>query len=92
MDYLSSELLDRPGERSAEHDKLPVRPAVFYDLHDLGLEPHVEHSVGLVEDEVRHSLQVCHLHLDHIDHPSWRSDRDLGPLNKMKYKSLRRTK
>ena len=38
--------------------------------------------VRLVENEVGDPLQVCHLHLDHVDHPARGRDRYLRPLFK----------
>jgi hypothetical protein len=48
--------LNLPGEGGREHQSLPVvntgHIALLNDGPDLGLETHVQHSVGLVEDEV----------------------------------------
>ena len=49
------------------------------EIH-LWFEAHVKHPVCFVEDEVGDPLQVCHLHLDHVDHPARGRDRYLRPL------------
>ncbi len=52
------ELAHLLGPRGGPHERLPVRTDLGHDAADLGLEAHVEHAVGLVEDEVRRPLQV----------------------------------
>jgi len=43
-------------------------------------ETHVEHAIGLVEDEEGGAQQVGGLDLDHVDHAAGRGHDDLGAL------------
>jgi len=55
-------------ERCREHECLPVRSDLACDGADLGLEAHVEHAVGLVEDEesdAEHGSDALHAHEVH---------------------------
>jgi hypothetical protein len=53
-------LATRPGlavERGGEEQRLALGRALGHDAVDGGLEAHVEHAVGLVEDEDRHAVE-----------------------------------
>jgi hypothetical protein len=63
--------------RDDAHERLAVGPDLRDDLAELRLEAHVEHSVGLVEHEVRHAPQVHHARLEVVDQPAGRCDHDL---------------
>lgn len=45
------------GPGCTPHENLSVRTDLLKDLPNLGLEPHVQHSVGLVKHHVAHSKQ-----------------------------------
>jgi hypothetical protein len=49
--HLARQLDDRSGHRGREEQRLPPRRDVPQDALDVGQEAHVEHAVGLVEDE-----------------------------------------
>jgi hypothetical protein len=71
--------INPPGKCGREHNRLAVGPAVVDDPHDLGLETHVEHAVGLVEDDVGDAAQVRHLARvgrQHVDHTARRAHDD----------------
>ena len=53
-----SQLLNLPWPGRGPHQHLSVRTNLLKDLPDLGLEAHVQHPVGLVEDEVCGPLEV----------------------------------
>jgi len=67
--------LSRPGSR--EEQSLSIWSDLGDDLPDLGLETHIQHSVGLVHDEVGDSLEVGLAALEHVDQSTWGSDTDL---------------
>ena len=81
LENIPGQRLDRLGKRGREEHRLPIRPGVLDDLGDLGLEAQVEHSVGLVEDQVGDPAQVGHLAVardEQVDHAAWRADHNLG--------------
>jgi hypothetical protein len=47
------------------------------NLTNLGLETHVQHAVGLIEDKIRDPAQVGLLRLKHVDQSSGRGDHNL---------------
>ena len=49
---VSSQLLHLPRPGRGPHEHLSVRTNLLEDFPDLGLEAHVQHPVGLVEDKV----------------------------------------
>ena len=57
----------------AEHDDLFVRSAIVDDSHDLRFESHVKKPVGLVQNEVSDSTEICDatgVCCKHVDHAS----------------------
>mmetsp|Transcript_80165 Transcript_80165/g.206337 ORF Transcript_80165/g.206337 Transcript_80165/m.206337 type:complete len:307 (-) Transcript_80165:280-1200(-) len=68
--------LTRPG-RSEQHG-LPCRRDLRNDLTNLGLEAHVEHTVGLIEDQILHILELHSAALDEVVQPSRACDDDLS--------------
>ena len=58
---LPGQHLDLLGEGGGEHEGLPLaggrHVVLLHDAADLGLEPHVQHPVGLVQAEVPAELQ-----------------------------------
>ena len=52
------EPLDAEGDGGREEQRLPLRRHVLHDLAHLDREAHVEHAVGLVEDEHLHLLEA----------------------------------
>ena len=58
-----SQLLNLVGHGSREHDGLAALRQQFGNLHDVVVEAHIEHTVGLIENEERHTRQVHVAHL-----------------------------
>jgi hypothetical protein len=77
------ESLDLLGPGSGEKEGLSVRSDLGDDLSDLGLETHVQHSVGLVHDKVRDSLEVGSARLEHVDQSTRGSNTDLDTLRQV---------
>mmetsp|Transcript_105581 Transcript_105581/g.315367 ORF Transcript_105581/g.315367 Transcript_105581/m.315367 type:complete len:336 (+) Transcript_105581:272-1279(+) len=67
----------RPG--SGEHHRLPPRGDVADDLPDLRLEAHVEHSVGLVQNQEAHVAQVDHPALQEVVQAAGCARQQVGP-------------
>ena len=67
--------LPRPGGRP--HEDLSVRTNLLEDLPDLGLEAHVQHPVGLVEDEVGGPPEVHLASLQEVNKTSRGRDANL---------------
>ena len=74
------ELAGLAVERGREEHRLPVLRQTTDDPVDLGLEPHVEHPVGLVEDEGPDSGQVDEASLCEVLQPPGSCDEDLRAL------------
>ena len=76
--------LDVAGEGGTEHERLAVRDAghvlALDDATDLGLETHVEHAVGLVEDEVADVGERDATALDEVDETSGRGREEVAAL------------
>ena len=68
---------DLAGHRGGEEHRLPRGWELRDDALDVGEESHVEHFVGLVEDEDAHARQVERASLDQIDEATRRADDDL---------------
>ena len=68
---------DRAVEGRGEEHRLPILRQVAHDPIDLRLEPHVEHPVGLVEDEDLHAAELDEAALDEVVQPSRRGDQDV---------------
>lgn len=77
------QLLDVLGPRSAEHQRLPVGADLADNLPDLGLETHVQHTIGLVHDEVGDTAQVCLARLKHVNQATGGRDDDLNTTLKI---------
>ncbi len=71
------DMLNRTRPRRREEKSLPVWANLRHDLADLRLEAHVEHSVGLVEDEVGHAAEVRSAGLEEVDEPPRGCDDNL---------------
>ena len=69
------ELLDIFGPSGTEHESLSVRANLADDFADLGLETHVQHSVGFVHHKIGNSSEVGFLRLQHVNKPA-RSGND----------------
>ena len=67
----------REGRR--EHQVLALRRQQGEDLLDVGQEAHVEHPVGLVEDEDLDLAEVGDPLADEVEQPARRRDEDLDP-------------
>ncbi|KAH9408414.1 hypothetical protein TYRP_012087 [Tyrophagus putrescentiae] len=74
------ERLHDPRKGGAEHDRLPVGADPVDDAHHLRLKAHVEHAVGLIEDDVGAAAEVGHsarVGRQHVDHAARRADDNL---------------
>ncbi len=74
------ELADVAVERRGEEHRLAVDWSRRDDAVDLRLEAHVEHPVGLVEDEHADRVDRDEAPLDQVVQPARRGDEDLGAL------------
>ena len=74
LEEVESEPLDLAREGGGEHECLavvgPGHVLLLNDPPDLGLETHIEHPVGLVEDEVADVGKGDPAALDHVDEPA----------------------
>jgi hypothetical protein len=75
---VAGELGDGAVEGGAEEHRLAVLRDTAQDPVDLRLEAHVEHAVGLVEDEDAHLGELHCPTLDQVEQPSRRGDEDVG--------------
>ena len=69
---------DLAVERRGEEHRLPSPGQAGDDPVDLRLEAHVEHPVGLVEDQHPDRVERDDLPLDQVLEPPWRGDEDVG--------------
>ena len=69
---------DLIGERRREEQVLAARRQDREDLADVADEAHVEHPVGLVEDEDLDPRQVDGALAEMVEQPAGRRDDDLG--------------
>ena len=81
------ELTDLAVERCREEHGLAVLRDPADDALDLRLEAHVEHAVGLVEDEDLDRVEREHLPLDEILKPARRRDDDVRALEALRLRS-----
>ena len=51
-------LADIRGHSRREHNRLAVFRQLVHDCHDVVIEPHVQHSVGFIEDKVFHTREI----------------------------------
>ncbi len=79
VEELVGELLDLAGERGREKQVLALRGGrqQRHDPLDVRDEAHVEHPVGLIEDEDLDLAQIDTLLLDVVEQPARRRDEDL---------------
>ena len=68
---------DRAVERGGEEHRLTVLRQMAHDPVHLGLEPHVEHPVRLVEHEDLHAVEVDHAALHEVVQTPRRGDQDV---------------
>jgi hypothetical protein len=73
----AGEVADLSADGGGEEEGLPDLGQALEDLGELGLEPHVEHPVGLVEDEDLDPLEAGGAALEVVDEPSRRRDDHL---------------
>ena len=74
--------LDLFGERGAEHQRLSLllrHVRAGDDLSDLRLEPHVQHAVGLIEDEELDHRQRDAASLEEVDQAAGSGHEDVAP-------------
>lgn len=80
VQVLLRELFHLLGPGSGPHEHLSVRPNLFDNAPNLGLEPHVQHAVGLVQYEVGAAAQVGVAVDEEVDETSWGGDHDFDSL------------
>jgi hypothetical protein len=81
----SRELADLARLRGREKEGLALAGKSLRDATDVGDEAHVEHAVGLVEDEHLH-LGEIHLAVAHeVEEPSGGSDQDVDAAAQRRY-------
>ena len=80
VEEVPGQLLHLPGPGGGPHLHLSVRSHLLEDLPDLGLEPHVQHPVRLVQAEVSDPLQVDLAGLQEVDESARSSDADLNTI------------
>ncbi|MNS12982.1 hypothetical protein D3C72_445620 [compost metagenome] len=68
-------------ERRAEQQRLFLLGALAEDELQIVLEAHIQHLVGLVEDDDLAGIQVEVPALDHVAQAARRADHDRGPLH-----------
>ena len=76
----AGELADRSVERGREEHRLAVVRDAAQDLVDLRLEAHVEHPVGLVEDEDRDGVERDQPPVHQVLQPARGRDEHVGGL------------
>jgi hypothetical protein len=74
------ELADLAVERRREEHRLALAGQALDDRVDLRLEAHVEHAVGLVEDEDPNRVELEQLSLGEVLEPARRCDDDVRVL------------
>jgi hypothetical protein len=72
------EAADPEGNRRGEEQRLPLRRHVLHDLAHLHREAHVQHAVGLVEDQRLDAVEPERLAAEMVEHPSGGSHDDVG--------------
>mmetsp|Transcript_13095 Transcript_13095/g.37147 ORF Transcript_13095/g.37147 Transcript_13095/m.37147 type:complete len:482 (-) Transcript_13095:60-1505(-) len=77
LEEVPGQALDLPGPRSAPHERLAIRTNLTHDFPQLGLEPHVQHAVSLIEDKVGNAPEVRDAGLEHVDQTAWGGNDDL---------------
>eukprot|EP00906_Rhabdomonas_costata_P023867 RCo034394 len=68
-----------PWPRGTPHQRLAVCADLADNLADLGLKPHVQHTVGLIQHEVCHPEQVGGSAVQHVDHPAGGANHNVAP-------------
>ncbi len=70
-------------ERGAEEERLALARRALHDAVDRGPEAHVEHAVGLVEDQGRDLVELHGASLEQVLEPAGRRDQDVGALGEL---------
>ena len=84
------ELGDLAVERRREEHRLALARHAPEDLLDLRLEAHVEHPVGLVEDEDADAVEREHAAVEEILEPAGCRDEDVGAARALRLGAERR--
>ena len=79
---LASQRLDRRRHGGAEEERLLRGRHVSQDPANVGQEAHVQHAVGLVQDQVLEPRQGRVAILEVVQEPPWSGDDDVGTLPK----------
>ena len=87
---LARELEDLAVERGREQHRLPLARHATQDLLDLRLEAHVEHPVGLVEDEDLDAVERDHAPVQEILEPARCRDDDVCGFRALGLRAERR--
>lgn len=83
LEVVVSESLHLLGPGGGPHEGLSVGSDLVNDLSNLGLETHIEHSVGLIENEVGDSSQVGLAGLEHIEKSAGSGNDNLDTSGKV---------
>jgi len=75
---VAGDLADHPVERRREEQRLAIVGGLVDDPVDGGTEAHVEHPVGLVEDEDADLVERDGVARDQVLEPARRRDQDVG--------------
>ena len=86
----AGELTDLAVERGREEHRLALAGQALDDRVDLRLEAHVEHAVGLVEDEDPDRVELEQLPLGQVLEPARRGDDDVRVLRLLRVGHERR--
>lgn len=82
LEEVSGQHLDVPGKGGGEHEGLSLvnvgHAGALDDGSDLGLETHIEHSVGLIKDKVLDVLQRDLASVDQIDESTGSSNKEVA--------------
>lgn len=75
---IQGQLLHLLWPRGREEQSLLIGSNEAHDLTYLGFETHVQHTIGLIQHQVRHSVQGGVVTLDEIDQSARTGDNQVG--------------
>ena len=78
--HVRGEIDDGMGHGRGKHQGLSLRGKLGDDFPDIVDEAHIEHAVGLVENETFNVVQAERIALDEIEQPAGRGDQDIDAI------------
>jgi len=90
-DYRSADFHDSIEDNYCDCRQLWVtdtNPNLFNNFPNLWLKAHVQHTIGLIKNQVRRAVQVGFASFQKIDQPSWCGYADFGTLTQHIYSKL----